>query len=51
MEEEQNPRVTERKRNKREGKDYKKVYAFPWDDIPIWLIGCLIIGLLVLCFN
>jgi hypothetical protein len=50
IEEETNPRVTERKRNKREAKEYKKFYAFPWDDIPIWLIFFLIIGLLFLIF-
>ena len=51
IEEEANPRVTERKRNKREAKEYKKFYAFPWDEIPIWILVCVIIGLLVLCFN
>lgn len=50
IEEDTNPRVTERKRNKREAKDYKKFYAFPWDEVPVWLILAVIIGLLVLVF-
>jgi|TARA_R100000081_G_scaffold69287_1_gene36480 hypothetical protein len=49
IEEETNPRVTQRKRNKREAEEYKKLYAFPWD-IPIWFLVALIIGLLFLVF-
>ena len=49
IEEETNPRVTERKRNKREAKEYKKLYATTWD-VPIWLLAVLIIGLLFLIF-
>jgi len=47
MEEEYNSRVTHRKRNRHEAKEYKKVYAFPWDEIPIWVIICIITGLLL----
>jgi len=50
IEEDTNPRVTERKRNKREAKEYKKFYAFPWDEVPVWFILLVIIGLLFLVF-
>ena len=49
-EEEMNPRVTQRKRNKQEAKQYKKLYATPWD-IPISILALLIITLLVICFK
>jgi len=45
IEEDTNPRVTERKRNKREAKEYKKLYAATWD-IPISILWALIIALL-----
>jgi hypothetical protein len=44
-EEEMNPRVNQRKRNKREAKEYKKLYAATWD-IPISILWVLIIALL-----
>ena len=36
--------------NKREAKEYKKFYAFPWDEVPVWFILLVIIGLLFLVF-
>jgi hypothetical protein len=51
IEEEVNPRVTERKRNKREAKEYKKFCSpNPWDTIPIWVLLLIVIGLLFLVF-
>lgn len=50
MEEEYNSRVNHRKRNKQEAKAYKKLYIFPWDEIPTWVIVCTIVGLLVFSF-
>jgi len=48
IEEEINPRVTERKRNKREAKEYKKFCSpNPWDNIPIWV---LLIAIVLLFF-
>ena len=44
-EEEMNPRVNERKRNKREAKQYKNIYATTWD-VPISILWALIIALL-----
>ena len=49
-EEEMNPRVNQRDRNKREAEQFKNLYASSWD-IPIFILILLLILLFFLSFR
>jgi len=39
-------RVSERPRTKKEAKDFKKQFKFPWDDVPIAVLLIIVAALI-----